>query len=125
MISIMVVCLDSEYESQCPLVGIRILRSLSIIPIMNEVKKSIIPMIKELPPKWIRPLILSSFMMAIALIISLIYTLLKITLSLLMNLLYIILIVLILLISFGIIKNTIHIPQNLQQYFEYIKFIYK
>ncbi|CAK85719.1 unnamed protein product (macronuclear) [Paramecium tetraurelia] len=74
MISILVVCLDSEYECHCPSIVIKILRSLSIIPFTNEVKKSIIPIIKELSPKWIRLLILSSFMMALALILSLIYT---------------------------------------------------
>lgn len=76
MISVLFVCLDSEFEGQCPLIAIKILRSLSIIPIVNEVKMIIIPIIRELPPKWIRPLILSSLMMAMALIISLIYSIL-------------------------------------------------
>ncbi|CAD8182937.1 unnamed protein product [Paramecium octaurelia] len=123
MISILVVCLDSEYECHCPSIVIKILRSLSIIRFMNEVKKSITPIIKELPPKWIRLLILSSFMMTLALILSLIYTALKITLSLLMNLFYVILIAFFLSISLGIAKNNTPYQQNLYQYFEYIKFI--
>ncbi|CAK82917.1 unnamed protein product (macronuclear) [Paramecium tetraurelia] len=125
MISILFVCLDSEYESQCPLIAIKILRSLTVIPIVNEVKMIIIPLIRELPPNLVRPLILSSLMMAVAFLISMIYSTLKITYSLIMNLFYIILVVLIISVCLGISMNSIPVQQNFQQYFEYIKLLYQ
>ncbi|CAD8182179.1 unnamed protein product [Paramecium pentaurelia] len=125
MISVLFICLDSEYESQCPLIAIKILRSLSVIPIVNEVKMITIPIIRELPPKLIRPLILSSLMMALAFIISLIYSTLKITYSILLNLFYIIILVLIILVCLGISMNSMPVQPNIQQYFEYIKLLYQ
>ncbi|CAD8092477.1 unnamed protein product [Paramecium sonneborni] len=123
LISILVICLDSEYESHCPQMAIKIMKSISNLQIVDEVKMAIIPIIKELPIKWIKPLVMSSLMMALAFVISLLYNMIKVAYSLIMSVFCVILIIVLISLSLGIGMNSLDIQKIAQQYLEQIKLL--
>ncbi|CAK74018.1 unnamed protein product (macronuclear) [Paramecium tetraurelia] len=115
------ICLDQDYHQQCPSHVITILSDLSVIPIVNEARMMLIPMIKELPPQWITVLIWSSLMMTTALIISVMYLTAKFTYNVLMNLVKFIVILMLISLVYAWWMNAQDIPQKLQYYLKYLQ----
>ncbi|CAD8085279.1 unnamed protein product [Paramecium sonneborni] len=115
------ICLDQEYQQQCPSHVISILSDLSLIPVVNEIRMILIPLIKELPPQWISILIWSSLMMTSALMISIMYIAAKFTYNMLMNLVKLLVILILFSFIFAWLMNFQEIPQKFQQYLKYLQ----
>ncbi|CAD8052921.1 unnamed protein product [Paramecium primaurelia] len=115
------ICLDQDYHQQCPSHVITILSDLSVIPIINDARMMLIPIIKELPPQWITILIWSSLMMTTALIISVMYLAAKFTYEMLMNLVKLIVIIILISLICAWLMNVQEIPSKLQYYLKYLQ----
>ncbi|CAD8082847.1 unnamed protein product [Paramecium sonneborni] len=115
------ICLDQEYQQQCPSHVVSILSDLSVIPIVNEARIMLIPFIKELPPQWISVLIWSSLMMTSALLISIMYLAAKFTYNMLVNLVKFLVILILFSLIFAWMMNIQEMPQKLQYYLRYLQ----